>query len=291
MAARFHLNFIFLAALCALSLSTASGTGANAGTNAAGPTLRLNFEGADSPKNPVAEFMYFVPLISKEPVSVVESPGNAQFARMVAAQRSFTDQSFLVTCEFEFAGDGRQQNIFDHTAKIKQREQSLKAGGSLKHQLGAINIEGAGCVSVRVTGTVTNHVPTVTEVQLRFSSRGRNSPVTIDLHDVYYADGAFCNRNDCVANVGTLAFHRQAGPAKMEISLTSIRSKDAGRSVWQNFKASLKGVTANLFIKPIAIDPAGNETMLNFGRALATQASKFTFPLATNRQSGKMEGH
>ena len=302
MTARFHLISLRMLALWLLNLSTFASPGANienswspsAGiseTNATGPTLHLNLGHGESPKNPVAEFMYFVPLISLEPVAVVESAGNTQCARIVAATRSFTANSFLVTCEFEFTGDGHQQNIFDHAAKIHEHEQELENGGTLPHQLGAINIAGAGDVSIQVAGTVTNHVPTVTEVQLRFNNRGRASPVTIDLHDVYYAGGTFRIRNENVARVSTLIFHRQAGPAKMEITVTSVKRKDAGNNLWQNFKAGVKGATANLFIKPVAIDPAGNETMLNFGSALASAAPEFTFPLAQNRQSGKLAYH
>jgi hypothetical protein len=302
MAARFHPILFRLVALWLLNLSTFASPGANIEnpwspsvgiieTNATGPTLHLNLGRGESPKNPVAEFMYFVPLISLEPVAIVESPGNTQCARIVAATRSFTARSFLVTCEFEFTGEGHQQNIFDHAAKIHEHEQELKNGGALPHQLGAINIAGAGFVSIQVTGTVTNRVPTVTEVQLRFNSRGRTSPVTIELHDVYYADGTFRIRNENVARVSTLTFHRQAGPAKMEITVTSVKRKDAGDNLWQNFKAGVKGVTANLFIKPVAIDPAGNETMLNFGSALVSAAPEFTFPLAQNRPTGKLENH
>ena len=302
MAARFHPILFRLLALWLLNFSTFASLGANIenpwspsagiiGTNATGPTLHLNLGHGESPKNPVAEFMYFVPLISLEPVAVVESAGNTQCARIVAATRSFTASSFLVTCEFEFAGEGHQQNIFDHAAKIHEHEQELKNGAALPHQLGAINIAGAGDVSIQVAGTVTNHVPTVTEVQLRFNNRGRASPVTIDLHDVYYTDGEFRIRNENVARVSTLTFHRQAGPAKMEITVTSVKRKDAGNNLWQNFKAGVKGATANLFIKPVAIDPAGNETMLNFGSALASAAPEFTFPLAQNRQSGKLAYH
>src|ERR1035437_719330 len=261
------------------------------GTRGAPHQLHINLGHGQSPKNPLAGFLLFVALISLAPVAVVESAGNTQCARIVAATRSFTASSFLVTCEFEFTGDGHQQNIFDHTAKIHEHEQELKNGGALPHQLGAINIAGAGNVSILVTGPVTNHVPTVPDVQLRFNSHGRTSPVSIDLHDVCYAGGTFRIRNENVARVSTLTFHRQARPAKMEITVTSVKRKDAGNSRWQNFKAGVKGVTVNLFIKPVAIDPAGNETMLNFGSALASAAPEFTFPLAQNRPSGKLAHH
>jgi hypothetical protein len=248
----------------------------------AGPTLQLDYGHGKSPGNSVAEFMYFVPLISLEPVSVVKSPGNTQCARMVSATRSFTARSFLVTCEFEFVGEGTQQDVFDHTDKVRRHEQELKEGGTLDHQLGSINVEGAGSVSVEVEGTMTNHIPTVAEVRLQFNNHGRPSPVTIDLHDIRYLDGSIQLRNESVARVNTLIFRRKPGPTKMDITVASVKRKDAGNSFWQNLVGGLKATTANMFLKPIAVEPAGNEAMLNFGFALASEAPAFTFPRARN---------
>ena len=241
---------------------------ANPAPDPAGPTLRLNYGRGESPGNPVAEFMYFVPLISLEPVSVVKSPGNTQRVRMVSATRSFTARSFLVTCEFEIAGEGNQQNVFDHTEKVRLHERELKEGGSLDHQLGSINIERAGSVSIEVEGTMSGRVPTVTEVRLRFNGRGRPSPVTIGLHDIRYFDGAFRLRNESVARVNTLVFRRKPGPTKMDITVASVKRKDAGDNFWQNLMGGLKATTVNLFLKPIPVEPAGNEAMLNFGPLL-----------------------
>jgi hypothetical protein len=246
----------------------------------------LDYGRGESPGNTVAEFMYFVPLISLEPVSVVKSPGNTQCARMMSATRSFTARSFLVTCEFEFTGKGNQQNVFDHTDKVRRHERELKKGGSLDHQLGSINVEGAGSVSIEVEGTMTGHVPTVTEVRLRFNGRGRPSLVTIGLHDIRYLDGAFRLRNESVARVNTLIFRRMPGPPKMDITVASVKRKDAGDNLWQNLIGGLKGTTVNLFLKPIAVEPAGNEAMLNFGLALASEAPAFTFPRARNLKAG-----
>jgi hypothetical protein len=259
---------------------------ANPASESAGPTLHLDFGHAESAGNSVAEFMYFVPLISLEPVSVVKSPGNTQRARMVSATRSFTDRTFLVTCEFEFVGEGNQQDVFDHTDKVRRHEQDLKKGGVLDHQLGSINVEGAGSVNIQVEGTMTGRVPTVTEVRLRFNGRGRPSLVTIGLYDVRYLDGAIRLRNEKVARVNTLVFRRQPGPTKMDITVASVKRKEAGDNFWQNLMGGLKATTANLFLKPIAVEPAGNEAMLNFGLALASEAPAFTFPHARNLKAG-----
>jgi hypothetical protein len=259
---------------------------ANPAPESAGPTLHLDYGHGESSGNPVAEFMYFVPLISLEPVSVVKSPGNTQRARMVSATRSFSARSFLVTCEFEFAGEGKQQNIFDHTEKIRRHERELEEGGSLNHQLGSINIEEAGGVRIEVEGTMTGRIPTVTEVRLRFNDRGRLSPVTIGLHDIRFLDGAIRLRNESVARVNILVFQKRPGPPKMEITVASVKRKDAGNGIWQSFMGGLKGTTVNLFLKPIPVEPAGNEAMLNFGFALASEAPAFTFPRARNLKAG-----
>jgi len=259
---------------------------ANPAPESAGPTLHLDYGRGESPGNPVAEFMYFVPLISLEPVAVVKSPGNTQCARMVSATRSFTARSFRVTCEFEFTGQGNQQNVFDHTDKVRRHERELQEGGSLKHQLGSINVEGAGSVSIQVEGTMTGRVPTVTEVRLRFNGRGRPSPVTIGLYDIRDLDGAIQFRNESVARVNTLIFRRKPGSPQMDITVASVKRKDAGSNFWQNLVGGLKGTTVNLFLKPIPVDPAGNEAMLNFGFALASEAPAFTFPRATNLKAG-----
>lgn len=265
---------------------TTAGRSAAPAPELEGPTLHLDYGHGTSPGNSVAEFMYFVPLISLEPVSVVESPGNQQRVRMVSATRSSTGATFLVKCEFEFAGQGSQQNLFDHTEKMRRREQELKDGGSLDHQLAAINIEGSGSVTIEVAGTMTGRIPAVTEVRLRFDGHGKPSLVTIGLHDIGYANGAFRLRNERIARVNTLIFRKMAGPPKMDITVASVKRKDARDSFWENLMGGLKATTANLFLKPILVEPAGNEAMLQFGLALASEAPAFTFPRARNLKAG-----
>jgi hypothetical protein len=259
---------------------------ANPAPESPGPTLRLNYGRGESPGNPVAEFMYFVPLISREPVSIVKSAGNTQRVRMVSATRSFAARSFLVTCDFEFAGQGNQQDVFDHTEKVRRHERELKEGRTLDHQLGSINVEGAGGVSIEVSGTMTGRVPTVTEVRLRFNGRGQPSPVTIGLHDIRYLDGSLRVQNESVARVNCLTFRRKPGPCKMEITVASVKRKGVGDTFLQNLVGDLKGATANLFIQPIAVERAGSNAMLNFGLALALEEPAFTFPHAKNLKMG-----
>jgi hypothetical protein len=247
-----------------------------------GPTLHLDDGRRGSAGNTVAEFMYFVPLISLEPVSVVRSPGNTQRTRMLSMTRSGSGESFVVSCEFEFNGEGNQRTLFDHSEKIRRHERELKQGGMLDHQLSAIDVEGAGRLRIEVEGTTSGNIPTVTEVRLRFNCAGQLSPVTIGLHDIGFSDGEMRVCNEVVARVNTLIFRRKPGPAKMDITVASVKRKGAGDNLFQNVLGGLKATAANMVLKPIAVEPAGNEAMLNFGLALVSKAPSFTFPNASN---------
>ena len=254
-----------------------------------GPTLHLGDSRGESAGNTLAGFMYFVPLISLEPVSVIKSPGNTQRARMLSIKRSFSARSFLVTCEFEFDGKGNQKYLFDHSEKIRRHERELREGGLLDHQLGSIAVEGAGRARIEVEGTMTGHVATVTEVRLRFNVGSRPSLVTIGLHDVGYSNREIRVRNETVARVNTLTFRRKPGAPKVDITVAAVKRKNAGNNLWQSVMGGLKATTANLLLKPIAVEPAGNEAMLNFGFALVSEAPSFTFPQANNLKADSIQ--
>ena len=176
---------------------------------ATGPTIRLDV-GHDPPSgNPVATFMYFVPLISPEPVSSITSPGSTQSARVLSAERKNTPHSFVVSCEFEFTGEGSQQSIFDLEPNIHRQERQLKAGGSLEHQLSSITVKGPGSGTVEVEGSISNNVETVSAVRLRFNAHGKASPVAIELCELRYLGGEVRRLNEIVARVNTLSFRRK----------------------------------------------------------------------------------
>ena len=247
----------------------------------AGPTLQLDYGHGVPLANPVSQFMYFVPLISPDPVSVFTNAGNTQCARVLSFHCRTNGTSFHSTCEFEFTGQGSQRNVFDHTSLIQKHEKELKAGKPIARQLAAINVEGAGHGSVEIEGSLTNSRRTVTEVRMRFNGGGHASPVSINLHDICYRDNAIQFENEIVARVNTLTFRRQTGTPKMEVTLASVKRKNAGDSLWQNLVGSLKGAAANLFLPPLTVAADGHQAMLDFGLALATEQPAFTFPFAT----------
>ena len=255
-----------------------------------GPTLQLDYGRGEPRDNPISRFMYFVPLISPEPVSVITNAGNTQCARVLSLVCRTNGQTFTATCEFKFSGTGSQQNVFDHSRKIQQREKELQAGGALKRQLSAINVAGAGSGRVEIEGTFTNGQRAVNLVQMRFNRAGQPSPVTINLQDLAWHNGAVQAQNEMVARVNALTFRRTAGTPKMEVTLASLKRKDAGAGRWQNFVGSLKGATVNLFLPPLKVEPEGQQAMLDFGLALATEKPSFTFAAAArlkDKDTGK----
>ena len=246
-----------------------------------GPTLHFDYGSRQAPANPLIHFMYFVPLISPQPVSVFTNAGNTQMARVVSLNCHTNGLTFHATCDFELAGAGVERNVIDQAAIIRGHEQSLQAGQVLAHQLASIDVAGSGLGCVEVDGILTNGQPAVTEVRLRFNREGRPSPVTIGLEDLACRDGVVQPQNEMVARVNQLSFRQQAGRTEMEVTLDSVKAKAAADGFWQNFMGGLKGMAANAFLPPLRVADDGYDAMMNFGLALAMEQPGYTFPLAT----------
>jgi len=246
-----------------------------------GPTLHFNYGDGQPLDNPLSKFMYFVPLISPDPIAVSTNAHNTQRARVGSASCQTNGLAFHARCTFEVIGEGLQRNVFDHTDFVRQHDGELKAGKPLLCQLDAISVQGAGSGSVEVEGTLTNGQLVVTEVRLRFNSEGRASPVSVTLHDIVYSQGAIHHENELVARVNALTFHQKAGIPKMEISLASVKPEAAGDTLWENCVGGLRGMVANLLIPPLSVPADGHQAMMDFGLALAMEKAAFTFPFAS----------
>ena len=269
--------FAFVCVLLATSFGVAGG-----GVEASGPTFHLVSGAKDSAVNPVSDLMYFVALISPAPVTSVTSPGCTQAARLISSRRRVSGSTFTATCEIELEGDGRQRSVFDLAPAILRHDRQLQNGGTLKHQLKSIDVRGAGIITAEITGTISNGVNAVGEVRFRFNPKAHASPVWIELCDIQRVDGCIRPFNEMVARVNSLTFRRQEGPPKMEISVASVKHKEAGDGFWQNFRGGLTGLAVNMMMDPLPIEPAGHLAMLDFGQALASGAPEFTFPYARN---------
>jgi hypothetical protein len=267
-----HSSLIIALAVCCSLAARAADTN--------GPTVQLRVDTEKT--SPVSAFMYFVPLISPEPVSATTSPGSTQAVRVLSAKRRVLGRSFTTVCEIEVSGQGSQQSVFDLTPAIRRNASKLQNGGSLGRQLKSIDVRGAGAIVVEVEGAVSNGVDVVNEVLLRFNPRGRTSPVWINLCDIRGSDGDFRPANELTARVNTLTFRRKPGPPRMEVTVASVKHKDAGEGFWQNLKGHLAGAAVNMLIDPLKVEAIGHQAMLDFGLALVSGAPSFTFPPAKN---------
>jgi hypothetical protein len=250
-----------------------------------GPTVPLSYSIKAFEGSPIGSFMYFIPLISPVAVSRETGPDNQQQAGVVSYERKVTSKSFSVRCEFEMLGSGFNKYLFDPEGMIATRDVVLDKDDTLSDLLDYINFEGKGFGSIQIKGTIAGSTETVTEVTVRFNARGRPSPVTIGLYDIKPKNGQYRyeNRsNEIVARVNTLTFQKSENP-RMGITVASIGKKEGN-----DFLGRIKGAIANLFIKPVEVDPLGNETMLKFGYALVKQEPAFTFPKAGNLKDIKL---
>src|SRR5580765_1734458 len=100
---------------CRLLLAVLSGAALSLAAAPTGPTLQFDYGQGMPRTNLISRFVYFVPLISREPVSMLTSPGNSQGARLLTFHCRTNKSTFVTKCDFEFVGSGSLQNIFDHT--------------------------------------------------------------------------------------------------------------------------------------------------------------------------------
>ncbi|MFM1768245.1 MAG: hypothetical protein RJA22_774 [Verrucomicrobiota bacterium] len=230
--------------------------------------------------------MYFVPLTSPDPVRTEMSPANSQVARITSVNHRVDRGVFQVECPFEIAGSGYLKSIFDHGQKVEKEMSRLREGRRLERQLESITVQGAGQGTIEVDGVITNGQAQVTEVRLRFAQAGQPSPVSIGLTDFQLIDNAVVPVNEQVARINVLSFRATTNARpRMSVTVDSVRPKDAGNSFLARLGGTMVGMAANLFLKPIAIDPAGHEAMLRFGAHLAAGRPSFTFPVARQLQA------
>ena len=255
-------------------------------TDANGPTLILNYSKETFKKNPILAFAYFIPLISPALVDREINVNNEQQEGIISYKRTFTSNSFYVTCEFELSGKGFHKNIFDSAGMIARNLDDVKKGEPLTNMLDYIKFEGDGVGLIEVKGTINGSTQIVTEVDICFDARSQKSPVTIGLYSVKPQGGQYKyeNRyNELIARVDTLKFKKSEKKPKMGILIASIHRNTEDESYW----GTIKGVIANFFIKPLEVDKLGNDTMLNFGYAILKEKPAFTFPKAKNIKENK----
>lgn len=252
-----------------------------------GPTVVLSYSSETSRANRLSSFLYFLPLISLTPVDRESSADNDQKVRFVSRERKAAAHSFHAVCDFEIRGKGFHKYKFDAAAMIAARTRGKKDLKPLVSLLDYVKFEGEGLGRIVIKGRVTGSAETVDQVDLQFHARGRTSPVTIGLYDVKPRGGRYdySNRsNESIARVSTLTFKRSEVGPTMGVTVDSISKAGASEGLLAGFK----GAVANLFlIKPPRIDAAGNKAVLEFGNAISSNETEFTFPKAKNIRETK----
>lgn len=252
-----------------------------------GVTMIMSYSKKEFVKNPIASFMYFIPLIAPTLVDNISSVNNEQQVAVISHKVKSGSKSFHVVCEFEILGSGFHMNTFDPIGMISAHSDELKKGETLANMLDYIKFEGDGYGIIEVKGWITGSNRTVTEVKMLFNAGGHKSPVTIGLYDIKPEDGEYKyeNRsNQTFARVNSLIFRKTEKTPHMGIKVASI--SDTAEP--DGFFSIIKGGVANLFIKPPKVDKLGNTIMLDFGDALFQKKTTFTFPKAKNIKESKI---
>jgi len=247
--------------------------------NEKGPTIQLCCKGK---KEPLANFMYFVPLISPVSVTSETSKNTSQSGYVISCKKpEIKKNSFFASCEFRMEGEGFHINNFDHKEMIERNEKDVSKGAPIKNILDYIKFEGEGYGRIEIMGNIDKSAITVTRVDVHFNARGSKSPVIAGLYSVKSVNGKYeyeNSYNSKVARINALIFRKSPTIPKMQINLAAVGS--SGKSL--GAMAGITGKIANLFIDPIEITELGNKEMLALGLALYEEKAEFTFPKAKN---------
>jgi hypothetical protein len=252
---------------------------------ATGPTLKMEYSNQGQ-GNDVDAFMYFIPLIMPTSISVYTDPNTTLNAKIISRTSKGTSSTFTTTCIFEVCGQGIYEALADPNEIIAFSSKNEPKDKILRNQLHSIRVDGPMRGSLVISGCIKGAQRQVDTLQIRFDLDGK-SPVAATLFEVKPVDGKYNYEdrfNEQIARINTLSFTRGSNPPTMEAEVSSIARSNAK----EGFIASLKAMVANWFLPPVPVTVIGNQTMLDFGAALDSTQTAFTFPYAENlRQSVK----
>jgi hypothetical protein len=249
------------------------------GGDKTGPTILMDYGSSEARANSAEDFMYFVPLVSMTPIWSETSKPNSQRARLTSFAKTVEDGAFVVSCEFEMTGKGLYRSTFEPVAMIETYAKIRKTE-TLTSMLDYIKLDAEGKGSIEVSGRIVSGKEVVDDVKVHFN-RGNKSPVRIEIYSVQKTAGKFDyakRYNRLVARVNSLSFRRTDRKPAMYVTVASITKAGKNEGLLQN----IIGAVASLFIPPVEIDLAGNNAMLDFGKAVSGKEASFTFPLAGN---------
>jgi len=251
--------------------------------SSSGPTMQMEYN-SEGLGNGVDVFMYFVPLVAPTSVDVYKDPNTTLNAKIISRTSDDKKNSFVTKCVFEITGSGVYETFFDPNEMISFNAKHSNKPKMMRNMLKSIRMDGPLVGLLEISGTIKDNKRQVNNVSVRFDMNGKSS-VTAHLYDIKKTKEGFLysNRsNEQVARINALTFARGGNPPQMGAEVSSI----AGEKDSEGFFSAFKAMIANWFIPPMPITDVGSETMMNFGLALDSTQSSFTFPFAENlRQS------
>ena len=245
-----------------------------------GPTINLDYGKGQLSPNPVSDFTYFVPLISKTPVAHWISEENDQAAQIISHKKKNDGDSFEVECRVKFTGDGCFRNVFDPQDMIEYNKQFFKEGDTIKRLLEYIEFKGASSGCIKIVGRIENGIELIENIEIDFACKGK-SPVMISMYNLDCEDGNYNaehKKSHILVRINKLIFNRCDEDPAMSVEVASIRPA-SNKEGWM---ASFAGKMVNIFMPPMKITQSGNDTMLSFGGALNRKENAFIFPKAEN---------
>lgn len=248
-----------------------------------GPTLRLEYS-ARKLSNPVDAFMYFVPLNSLTAVRVQTDPNTNFTAGIVNRHhKDIRYDRFMLSCDFEITGSGLYEVVYDPDEMINLVKRGKRTPARLTGLLDWIRFDGPCQGRIEASGRMQGKEAVIEEVSISFNRDGQRSPVTIALYDVPRVDNAYdyANRqNDTIARVNTLTFRQSDDNPRMSVEIASVYRMHQEEGLF----SSITAMFANLLLSAQPVSMVGNNTMMEFGRALFYKETEFTFPVAETLQ-------
>lgn len=274
---KFFVGLLFLSGLAATSPAERE---ALRSEPASGPTLQLEYI-PEKLCNPVDAFMYFIPLISLTGVSTETDPNTNFTAGVVNWHREDNARKnrFTLTCNFDITGSGLYKVVYEPSEMIAMIHEKHPDEKTLTGLLDWIQFDGPCQGQVEATGTIQNGATVVDEVCVNFTREEQRSPVTIAIYDVPFVSNRYDygnHQNSTIARVTALTFRRTEDSPRMSVQLASVQKATGS----EGLISSIKAMFANLFLPAQPISAVGNQTMLEFGRALYHKEPAFTFPVA-----------
>ena len=253
-----------------------------------GPALRLDYRSKADLSNPVDCFMYFVPLTSLTSMAVTTHPDTTFSAGITSWNTEQKGDVVHVQCDFQITGKGVYSVSYCPQEMIRSQLTKKPKAKEVTKLLEWIRLDGPCLGRIDGFGKVVNGNIQMESVEISFNRNNSESPVEVSLYDVHQKNGKFVfeNRKNClVARINSLKFKQnEGGSPRMSVEVASLK-KHEGK---EGFFSRLTAMIANVLLTSTPIAPTGNATMMDFGTALYKKQPVFTFPYASNIETGQL---